>query len=302
MGITCACQKVESEEETIGRILSTMNLTEIETKCAYAEFSKCINKDDGYLDFFLFKTFISKIIGDNNYKSAQNTFFENLRKMDNNKKNIRRIGAMIIYLSKGSKFSKVNTLYEHFINYYNGFNERSVKEFLNDLIDTNTDNCILSFRENLGYDGTKNITEIYKKLRKRKLLNYILINYESLKIKYFHFNKGLPVIQNVTIVAEAHNDKLNNSLDMTDEKDIDQPRRSIEHENGCDAYERYSKSQCDLLMNFNRSESKGRPENDDEKIVKEFIELSFNQLSGEYIRNWLYDDYLKEKSYENVCI
>jgi len=42
--------------------------------------------------------------------------------------------------------------------------------------------------------------------------------------------------------------------------------------------------------------------NDDEKLTKEFIELSFNKMSGEFIRNWLYDDFLKEQTYENMCI
>jgi hypothetical protein len=35
----------------------------------------------------------------------------------------------------------------------------------------------------------------------------------------------------------------------------------------------------------------------DEKIVHEFFELSLEQLNGDYMRNWLYDDYLKNKEF-----
>ena len=39
----------------------------------------------------------------------------------------------------------------------------------------------------------------------------------------------------------------------------------------------------------------------EEKVLKEFFELSFSQLNGEFIRNWLYDEYIKDKPYDNTC-
>lgn len=35
--------------------------------------------------------------------------------------------------------------------------------------------------------------------------------------------------------------------------------------------------------------------NDDNQVLKEFFESIYDQLDGEFIRNWLYEDFLKEK-------
>jgi hypothetical protein len=297
MGVVCSCQKIECEEETVARILSTMNLSEIETKSACVEFGKCINKEDGYLDFFLFKNFLNKITANNNYKNAQISFFENLRKLDERNQNIKKIGSMIIFLSKGSKFQKVEALYDHFIKYYTSFDEKAVKEFINDLIEANTDNCIQAFRENLGYDVTQNMTEIYKKLRKRQLLYQIYANFERVKIRYFH--------QSPKFINK--NENLNTSVDIeaAQEPNVDYGfdsniKTTKQFKEDTETYERFNKNQCDLISRQFTLDLKKL--NDEEKIIKEFIELAFNHMSGEYMRNWLYEDYLKEKSVENMCI
>lgn len=286
MGVTCACQKIECEEEIVSRILSTMSLAEIETKSAYAEFLKCINKEDGYIDYFLFKNFISLVSGNNIYKNAQISFFENLRKSETRGgQNIKKIGTLIIFLSKGSQFQKIESLYQHYTKFYVNFDEKTVKEFINDLIEANTDNCIQSFRENLDHEVIQNMSEIYKNLRKKLLLHHIFNNFERVKIKYFH---------QAPKYLDEKPDKLNTSLDVDGNFDNDNKDDLAE------VYERYNKNQCDLLNHPFTLEAKKFCE--DEKIIKEFFELAYNFMSGEYIRNWLSEDYLKEKSYENVCI
>ena len=291
MGINCSCQKIESEEETFMRIFSSMNLAEIETKSAYAEFSKCINSEEGYLDYFLFKNFLSKIVGENNYKTAQICFFENLRKMDDKKQNLKRIGSLIIILSKGSKYQKIDLLYEHYMKYYTFFDEVTVKEFLSDLIDMHTDTCIQSFRENFDYEVIATMSEVYKKLRKRQLLYHIYGSFEKVKIKNLHGSPKKP------------SEKLNTSFDMENILEGENNCSPMKRKKGDDfgeIYERYNKSQCDTIKLSLTFENKKL--NDDERTVKEFIDLSFNHLNGEYMRNWLYEEYMREKSYENVCI
>jgi hypothetical protein len=305
MGVTCACQKIESEEETIGRILSCMSLNEVGVNSAYSEFQKCISKDEDVIEFFSFEAFLAKILGENNYKSAQLTYFTNLRKLEHKKQNIRRIGAMIIYLSKGTHYQKVEALHKHYLQYYNRFEEKTVKEFIVDLIDCNTEMCLQSFKENIGNEGVKMLNEIWKKQRKRKLILEIYKNYDNVKIKYFHRSP-----QQLAIGKVEGGDKLNTSI--IEEEPVDSKNNSrnlspniiaTQRDDICDGYEKYNKSQNDhfYLKTYVHMDS-GKNMNDDEKIIRDFIELSFNQLGGEFIRNWLYEDYLKEKTYDNVCI
>lgn len=295
MGINLTCQKAENEEEILFKILNSMNLSEIETKSAYGEFLKCINKDEIYLDFFLFNNYLTKIVGDTSYKKAQTVFFENLRKLDDKKRNIKMIGCQIVYLSKGNNSQKIEQLYEHYKAYYTSFDEKTVKEFITDIIDANTDNCLTSFRENLGHEGVENMTDIWKKIRKKKLLYHIFLNYESVKMKY-HRSPGKISIEKMgkTFLLEEE-DITNIAVKKCGMKD-----------DIVDAYEKYNKSQCDVLFkknfHFDKAEKKDDNLTDDQKVIKEFIELCFSQLSGEYIRTWLNEDYVKEKSYEVNCI
>jgi len=120
------------------------------------------------------------------YKKAQILFFENLRRVEAKKQNIKKIGSLIIYLAKGSKSKKVDLLQKHFIQLYNHFNDKTVKEYIVDVIDANTENVVTSFKEILGSDGIKSLNDIYKKSRKKKLFNHLYSIYESFKIKYYH--------------------------------------------------------------------------------------------------------------------
>ena len=56
---------------------------------------------------------------------------------------------------------------------------------------------------------------------------------------------------------------------------------------------------CDFILNnYYQVKTKYMNKNiKDEKIVHEFFELSLEQLNGDYMRNWLYDDYLKNKEF-----
>ena len=61
---------------------------------------------------------------------------------------------------------------------------------IQDIINANTDNCIVSFKNNLSIELIRNMCDIYQKKRKRKLANYILDSYDDIKSKYYNTNKN----------------------------------------------------------------------------------------------------------------
>jgi hypothetical protein len=269
MGSQCACQKIENEEDFINILLSTMSLNDIECKSAYSEFLKCYNKEDGFIDYFQFKTYLSKIIGEGMYKNNQFNYFENIRRID--KDNLKILGIIIIYLSKGTNFQKMNLLTQHYMNYYKYCEEKVVKEFIRDCINCHTDHCLNAFRDMFDHDTLVKMNEFWKKMRKNNLLNEVFKNYTSTKKKY-----------SIESYPE-YNLNMNNTEGF-------EKGQQVELTEG-------SKTQGDFYI-------KNRVEFIDEKvklkkeeiIIKEFIELSFIQLSGEYVRTYLYEDYLKEKN------
>jgi hypothetical protein len=276
---SCQCQKTESEQEVIMRILSKMNLSDIETTSAYDEFFKCLNKEHGFLDYFLYFSYLNKIVGDNNYKNVQLKFFENLWKNDTNGKNSKVIGTMIILLSKGLASTKVEILFQHYSKFYLVYDEKTVKEFIYDIIDANTDLCINTFRENFGHEISEQMTKIYTKERKRKLMKEIYSNYENVFIKYYHKSPN-----------NLKSRKLNSSFDYAN-IDIKLIESDLIPQD--DNY-------FPQLQDKKNSVVKKFCEN--EKIIREFLQLAFNQLSGNYIRSWLEEEHSKDREYESICI
>jgi len=186
MGTQCACQKIESEEEILSRIIGNMKIREIETKCVYYEFLNCIDSEDMIIDYFLFSNFVAKIIGNNlYYRLPQTNFFENLRKRnDYSLSNIKAIAIILILFSAGDEQTKINYIIEYFFTLYQKLNDKTVKEFLGYIIDSQTDNCIISFREIYSFESIKAFKEIYSKYRRKLLINIIFENFESVKMKY----------------------------------------------------------------------------------------------------------------------
>lgn len=294
MGIMFTCQKVECEEEILQRILSTMQLTYIESKLAYYEFLKCIDKN-GSINFFQFQKYLGMILGNSIYKIAQKEFFDNLYRSTG--KNIKVIGAIIIFLSKGGKTDKIELLKIHFTNYYQGLNDTAIKAFVEDIIDANTDNCIISFKNNLSVDLIKNMCEVYQIKHKRKLEGLILRNYDGIKSKYFQLKNS-----NETNLCDTDNDNINNNIILMNGNELDRLNNSFADCNEDVTREKYMKMANERpisdLLNNNPDDKSLKAE----KVLKEFFELSFPQLSGEFIRNWLYDEYIKDKPYDNSCL
>jgi len=186
MGNQCACQKIESEEEILSKLIGNMKIKEIETKCVYNQFLNCVDNEDMIIDYFMFSNFVQQIIGNNFYKLPQTIFFENLRKRsDYLYANIKAIGIILILFSAGDEKTKINFIIDYFFSFYGELNEKTVKEFLGYIIDSQTDNCIFSFREIYSYESIKAFKEIYSRNRRRLLISIIYENFESVKLKYF---------------------------------------------------------------------------------------------------------------------
>ena len=73
--------------------------------------------------------------------------------------------------------------------------------------------------------------------------------------------------------------------------------------------EKRKKKLCEyIMMNSNLVEKKydenSKVENKEKKMIKEILELNFCLLKGEFIRNWINEEYEKEKPKEetNPCL
>jgi hypothetical protein len=285
MGTTCACQKVESEEETIETILCTMPLNEINTNTAYTEFLQCIKNN--HLDFFLFQSYLEKIIGENIYSKVQFSLFNTIYKRSDNQENIKKIGSMIIFLSKGSNSLKINTLFEHFNKFYFIKGEKELKyqlkEFITDIVDYNTDNCLLAIQDSMEYEGIKTISNIWRKNRKRALIDSVYANYESL-------NRSFDRISSHRNLRTEHFHRVHTLGDYDDEMNLRKGSGITETK------------RLNTELNYTLNTHQNQNQSESEKSVpKEFFELSFSQLKGSYIRNYLYEEYMKEKTYDRGC-
>ena len=287
MGNTCTCEKIETEEEMIGRIMTSLALKEIDSVSAYENFLKCIVNRE--LDFFSFQNYLNSIVGDNKYSKIQKTYFDNLRKLEGgNYENMKKIGIMIISLSKGYNTVKTNLLISHFNYFYLNqlfSNEMdtikeeidsnrlifSLRLFVSDVIECNTQHCLTTCREFMQYDGFKNVSNIWNIKRKRKLVCNILQNIENIEMKFLKNKEELEKYQ----YSSGDAFKSYKSMNMTEDSDCENENREVKP--------LYVNAIYDII------------------ITNEFIELTYPQLNGEYIRNYLYDEYMKERSFEKIC-
>lgn len=193
MGTQCACQKIESEEEILSRILNNMKLREIDTKSAYFEFLRCIYEVDFKIDFFLFSEYITKIIGTNiYYKLPQANYFQNLRKRsDNPLANVKAIAIIVILYSSGDEETKINFILDYYFFFYQKLNEKNVKEFISYIVDSQSSYCFISFPEIYSFETIQVFKHIYSKERRNLLVNKIYELFVSRKSKHQEDNKLL---------------------------------------------------------------------------------------------------------------
>ena len=180
--ISMLCSSKHSEEELVSQYLHSMEIAKIDINKAYSECLDCIF--EGRVDAIKYKQFVVKVVGNSPFQEIQLEFFENLLKSTKKNAQVKRIGTTVCFLAEGSQINKVKLLTQHIKKYY-GDSDNSIKEFINDVIDINTDNCYLSFKSKIDPEITNHLIEVWKKPRKTKLFFKIYENYESACKKYF---------------------------------------------------------------------------------------------------------------------
>lgn len=203
MGIAnCTCKRAELEEELITKIFKSMHLSEQNVKDVYRNFLACIISDSnsdldinstssssgnksksafGKIDKSLYENFVCKIVSPIQYREAQTDYFETLIQINDVSINgTKRIGLILIFLSEGEFMEKIDLLEKHIEKYY-GKLDRHFKDFVSDVIDLNTDMCLLSFKNYIGEELHKFLTQVWKKPRKQKLIKKLVHIYDEMK-------------------------------------------------------------------------------------------------------------------------
>ncbi len=202
MGNTfCACSRsTTSEEDFISIIFSKMTITKQETNRVYSKFLSCLENDNSLTNSITLNSNSNKTnskqkqtLNSTKYGELINSFidqefefnylqlkyFENLTNL-NDIPGIKRIGNMIIFLSEGT-FSEKSLLLEKHINNYYGSQDRHMNDFICDVVDSNTEICLLSFKDNMEGSVREEMMKIWKKPSKQKLINKLMGNYREIK-------------------------------------------------------------------------------------------------------------------------
>ena len=195
MGNAFECQKKESEEEIIERIFKNIPIHNIQTKTLYTQYDKFLilnnnpnekeNQNSISLNYFEYSYYIIPIIDiqKNIYRLIHLDYFDSLRRMEN-KESI--IGTILIFLSNGNKEEKVSCLcelYNKCFN-YNICNKKIFVNYIEDVINANTNVCLESFNHSISSEGNVKLNEIYNNSRKKKLNEMITNNYDFVINKY----------------------------------------------------------------------------------------------------------------------
>ena len=165
--------------------------------------------------------------------------------------------------------------------------EAKYQIFISDVIECNTEDCLIAFREYIGLEGAKNISDIWVLQREIKLLEHIASNFETLKIKY-KMNLGENVLEEVLRHVDSNDDS---KLDYQGNKGrlLQEELYEFQDLNSKEFFSNKAKSNLNVKPYY-------APTLVDPAIIREFVELSFPQLNGEYIRNYLYEEYMKERT------
>merc|ERR1712096_438681 len=114
-------------------------------------------------------------------REPQLMYFQTLSNVSpNSSMGIRRIGSILIFLSDGSFMEKICLLERH-INSHYGTMDKHMKDFVSDMIDMNTDVCLLAFKGYLEVDYYETLAKAWKKPRKQKLIQKLTKIFQEIK-------------------------------------------------------------------------------------------------------------------------
>lgn len=157
--------------------------------------------------------------------------------------------------------------------------DKQIKQIISDIIEVNTDNIDIVIREILNKKRTSLLKKSWGNNNKKLLLYEIHRNYSSLidKIYLFNqndslsFNENIPGRNTISLPNVHRLTKFNSANIVKKEK--------LEYFN-VNGEEKNNKIKNDLF-DFKKMEF---------KIIRNFFELSETQISGDSIRDWLYEN------------
>ena len=316
MGTEYSCQTVESEEETVNKIFKEMFRKDYQPSIIYQNFLNCIYIDQKLkiykLHKELFQNFLYYVLEDNRYTQLYKDYFNSILSKYNDINCIRKIGLILIDIGtkKEFTFTKKKIYIEHFTKFYLDYNEvgitneldktkyknfdeknldiknnskddpnflnffkkkelenldSSIKICISDIIDNNTNCLCYSLTRILNGRRLDMLMKSWGKNNKKLLLLEIHRNYTSLVEKFCIFpNNSSGLKDNSFVTRREKIETKENELFLT---------KSEENLNN-----RKIKMEIDEFIHTKN------------KLIENFFELSENQLTGDIIRNWLYDN------------
>ena len=182
MGITqCACKRTDLDEEIITHIFNNTLISNTDIKTVYNDFLQCLKIEDDQekINKSDFDNFMLNVVNPIKMKEAQSEYFYTLIELNSlGTDGIKRIGLMLIFTADGSFSDKINILENHLNTYY-GSSEKNLKEFINDLIELQTDCCLVAFKKHMESSWESSMSAIWKKHRKQKLIIKIMHIYNE---------------------------------------------------------------------------------------------------------------------------
>ena len=291
--LTYICPNLNNEQETIESILTTTKLSESSLEENLLKLIKCVKNIESknisvdYSSYILqnlnnyknlnknfsismFNDFLNTILINNQFFQAQQLYFNKLlEKNDLTQTCFRAIANFIIFYSKTSFKERVDILYHHVIGAY-GTNEDALVTFLSDIISLNTDDCLSAFAPFFKKSELKNLYYIWSSERKERLLRRMLKNYKK-----------------STNLGRTRSKTINSTHEL---QQISEEQKEI--------ISKTRKSQIIDDINKVKEDIKLSDFNDNETKLYIFFSTSINDLFGEHIRLWLFEDYCQERNIE----
>lgn len=291
---SCLCPIHNNAQEAIDTIFISTKLSETSLEQNIAKVLECVNRieqkqispdysfiiTDCLTDYdFLnknfnvarFNVYLNSILNNKHLFQAQQLYFNKiLEKHDATQTCFSTIITLVIMLSKTAFVDKVEILHQHITQFY-GKTEKDIIRFLADIINLNTDDCIYGFYPFLTNSEIMTLTKVFSLTRKERLLKHILRNYND--------KNNLQLTRSIITTRERRE-----SIDETKELDNSKIEEKL-------AKTRRSKVIHDSEKIINLSN-----EDEDHKKIYTFLCNRMNELNGEFVRNWLYEDYCQEKN------
>lgn len=172
-----------------------------------------------------------------------------------------------------SNFNSNANLNENFLNFFKKneleVSDSSIKNLINDIIENNTNNLLYCLKNILSRKRIEILSKSWGPNNKRLLIYEIYRNYSSLVEKFCIF----PAMNKKKTRANSVN--IENSYEF-----ITSPKNSSNPINSKENISKEEKMKNDLYEFLLTKE----------KLLSNFFDLTENQLSGDSIRNWLYEN------------